>query len=175
MDGSTLRLALGNADADRSKLVLLLRKTIGTPMSEAARLADRLIAGETIEIVDSSGRLAGTASHHGLSVEVSLEHPREPIRAVSGALSVSHADAGVIYNFLTPDRKAFLAKCVGAAKAKGLAATGSPSFSVLLGDGREVRLEKYFDCEDMDGSFERAVAAIASAASGRAKPWWKVW
>jgi hypothetical protein len=174
MDGSTLRLALGNADADRSKLVLIFRKTTGTPMSEAARLADSLIAGETIEIVDSSGRLARTAVQHGLSVEA-LEHPREPIRAVSGALSVSHADAGVIYNFLTPDMKAFLAKCVGAAKARGLAVTGSPSFSVLLGDGREVRLEKYFDCEDMEGSFERAVAAIASAASGRAKPWWKVW
>ncbi len=167
-DGSTLRLTLGNADADRSKLVLLFRKTTGMPMSETARLADALIAGETIEIVDSSGRLARTARHHGLSVEA-LEHHGEPIRAVSDALSVTHADAGVIYNVLTPDMKAFLAKCVGAAKARGLAATGSPSFSVLLGDGREVRLEKYFDCEDLEGSFQPAVAAIASAES--AKPW----
>jgi len=169
-----VRLELGGGKATRVELVSLIRKACGLPLSEAAGLADAVLRGETVEVADPSGTLARLAAQRGFLVS-SAEKPGRPLGGVDGAMTYRRADGTVVYNFLTPDMKAFMGRCVGEAKTRGFQARGTPEFSVLLESGLEIRLAEFFDSEDFEGSVSRVLKSMAEGTSSPRKPWWRFW
>jgi hypothetical protein len=68
------------------------------------------------------------------------------LRKVPGALSVSDASGGVVYNMLDPWMQKFMGQCVSALKNAGIKAKGTGSFSIRIGeDGKkELPLDSFW-------------------------------